>query len=154
MGAAYQLYRADASSDPVSAALTSTASYNLIANRVSHFFGLEGPSLAVDSMCTSSAMAVHLACADLLRGESGLAIAGGVNLATHPDKFLGLSEMGLLGSHPGSRSFRDGDGYLPAEAVGALLLKPLDAALRDGDTVHAVVKGTGPRCTAAAPAAS
>ncbi|OEV19684.1 hypothetical protein AN219_27720, partial [Streptomyces nanshensis] len=41
-----------------------------------------------------------------------------------------------------SRSFRDGDGYLPAEAVGALLLKPLDAALRDGDTVHAVVKGT------------
>ncbi|OEV01856.1 hypothetical protein AN217_00685 [Streptomyces qinglanensis] len=142
VGAAYQLYRADASSDPVSAALTSTASYNLIANRVSHFFGLEGPSLAVDSMCTSSAMAVHLACADLLRGESGLAIAGGVNLATHPDKFLGLSEMGLLGSHPGSRSFRDGDGYLPAEAVGALLLKPLDAALRDGDTVHAVVKGT------------
>ncbi|MFE9392673.1 amino acid adenylation domain-containing protein [Streptomyces sp. NPDC006784] len=141
VGAAYQLYRADAS-DPVSAALTSAASYNLIANRVSHFFGLEGPSLAVDSMCTSSTMAIHLACADLHRGESELAIAGGVNLATHPDKFLGLSEMGLLGSHPGSRSFRDGDGYLPAEAVGALLLKPLDAALRDGDTVHAVVKGT------------
>ncbi|WP_153182787.1 hypothetical protein, partial [Streptomyces sp. E2N166] len=51
-------------------------------------------------------------------------------------------EMQLLGTHPGARSFRDGDGYLPAEAVGAVLLKPLDAALRDGDTVHAVIKST------------
>ncbi|MFG2630359.1 SDR family NAD(P)-dependent oxidoreductase [Streptomyces sp. NPDC048473] len=141
VGAAYQMYRADAS-EPVLAALTSSASYNLIANRVSHFFGLEGPSLAVDSMCTSSAMAVHLACADLLRGECELAVAGGVNLTVHEDKYVALSEMQLLGTHPGSRSFRDGDGYLPAEAVGAVLLKPLDAALRDGDTVHAVIKST------------
>ncbi|MFJ9833562.1 SDR family NAD(P)-dependent oxidoreductase [Streptomyces sp. NPDC101169] len=141
VGAAYQMYRADAS-EPVLAALTSSASYNLIANRVSHFFGLEGPSLAVDSMCTSSAMAVHLACADLLRGECELAVAGGVNLTVHEDKYVALSEMRLLGTHPGSRSFRDGDGYLPAEAVGAVLLKPLDAALRDGDTVLAVIKST------------
>ncbi|MFH9922213.1 SDR family NAD(P)-dependent oxidoreductase [Streptomyces bobili] len=141
VGAAYQMYRADAS-EPVLAALTSSASYNLIANRVSHFFGLEGPSLAVDSMCTSSAMAVHLACADLLRGECELAVAGGVNLTVHEDKYVALSEMQLLGTHPGSRSFRDGDGYLPAEAVGAVLLKPLDAALRDGDTVLAVLKST------------
>ncbi|MFF8475161.1 SDR family NAD(P)-dependent oxidoreductase [Streptomyces sp. NPDC015414] len=142
VGAAYQMYRADAAADPALAALTASASYNLIANRVSHFFGLEGPSLAVDSMCTSSAMAVHLACADLLRGECELAVAGGVNLNVHPDKYLALGEMGLLGTHPGARSFRDGDGYLPAEAVGAVLLKPLDAALRDGDTVHAVIKST------------
>ncbi|MBM7440074.1 polyketide synthase PksL [Streptomyces sp. HB132] len=141
VGAAYQMYRADAS-EPVLAALTSAASYNLIANRVSHFFGLEGPSLAVDSMCTSSAMAVHLACADLLRGECELAVAGGVNLTVHEDKYVALSEMQLLGTHPGARSFRDGDGYLPAEAVGAVLLKPLDAAMRDGDTVLAVLKST------------
>ncbi|MEU1463181.1 SDR family NAD(P)-dependent oxidoreductase [Streptomyces sp. NPDC005727] len=142
VGAAYQMYRADAAADPALAALTASASYNLIANRVSHFFGLEGPSLAVDSMCTSSAMAMHLACADLLRGECELAVAGGVNLNVHPDKYLALGEMGLLGTHPGARSFRDGDGYLPAEAVGAVLLKPLDAALRDGDTVHAVIRST------------
>lgn len=141
VGAAYQMYQADGV-DPGLAALTSAASYNLIANRVSYFFGLEGPSLAVDSMCTSSTMAVHLACADLLRGEAELAIAGGVNLTVTPDKFRALSEMELLGSHPGSRSFRAGDGYLPAEAVGAVLLKPLHAALRDGDTVHAVITGT------------
>ncbi|MGQ4416337.1 SDR family NAD(P)-dependent oxidoreductase, partial [Streptomyces sp. SAS_269] len=130
VGAAYQMYRADPTQDPTLSALTSAASYNLIANRVSHFFGLEGPSLAVDSMCTSSAMAVHLACADLLRGECELAVAGGVNLNVHPDKYLALGEMQLLGTHPGARSFRDGDGYLPAEAVGAVLLKPLEAALR------------------------
>ncbi|MFJ9845110.1 amino acid adenylation domain-containing protein [Kitasatospora sp. NPDC101155] len=141
VGASYLQYRADAS-DPALAALTSTASYNMIANRVSHFFGLEGPSLAVDSMCTSSAMAIHLACVDLQRGECEVAVAGGVNLAPRPDKFLGLSEMRMLGSGPDSRSFRDGDGYLPAEAVGAVLLKPLDAALHDGDEVHAVIKGT------------
>ncbi|MFF7638221.1 SDR family NAD(P)-dependent oxidoreductase [Kitasatospora sp. NPDC008050] len=141
VGSAYQMYRAD-ESDPTLAALTAAASFNLIANRVSHFFGLEGPSLAVDSMCTSSTMAIHLACADLLRGESELAVAGGVNLTVHPDKYTALAEMQLLGSHPGSRSFRDGDGYLPAEVVGAVLLKPLEAALRDGDTIHAVIRGT------------
>ncbi|MGW7276269.1 SDR family NAD(P)-dependent oxidoreductase [Streptomyces sp. NPDC054864] len=142
VGAAYHLYRADESADPTLAALTSAASYNMIANRVSHFFGLEGPSLAVDSMCASSAMAIHLACADVLRGEAELAVAGGINLTVHPDKYVALAELQLLGSGPGSRSFRDGDGYLPAEAVGAVLLKSLDAAVRDGDRIHAVIKGT------------
>ncbi|PPK67118.1 SDR family NAD(P)-dependent oxidoreductase [Actinokineospora auranticolor] len=142
VGAAYQMYRADGAVDPVLAALTSSASFNLIANRVSHFFGLEGPSLAVDSMCASSTTAIHIACADLLSGESELAVAGGVNLTIHPDKHAALAEMRLLGTHAGSRSFRDGDGYLPAEAVGAVLLKPLAAALRDGDTVLAVIRGT------------
>ncbi|MGW3453150.1 SDR family NAD(P)-dependent oxidoreductase [Streptomyces albidoflavus] len=141
VGAMYQMYRAD-TADVVRSALTSAASYNLIANRVSHYFGLEGPSLAVDGMCASSAAAIHLACADLLSGDSELAIAGGVNLTVHPDKYRALSRAGLLGSHPGSRSFRDGDGYLPAEAVGAVLLKPLAAARRDGDTVLAVIKGS------------
>lgn len=141
VGSQYQMYRTD-DVDAGLAALTSAASYNLIANRVSHFFGLEGPSLAVDSMCTSSTMAIHMACTDLLRGEAELAVAGGVNLTVHPEKYRALSEMQLLGSSPDSRSFLGGDGYLPAEAVGAVLLKPLEAALRDGDLIHAVIKST------------
>ncbi|WP_394296622.1 beta-ketoacyl synthase N-terminal-like domain-containing protein [Nocardiopsis halotolerans] len=141
VGSMYQMYQAD-DEDVVRSAMTSATSYNLIANRVSHAFGLEGPSLAVDSMCSSSLMAVHLACADLRRGESTLAIAGGVNLTLHPNKYLSLSQAEMLGSHPGSRSFRDGDGYLPAEGVGAVLLKPLTEALRDGDTIHAVIRGS------------
>ncbi|KJK55079.1 beta-ketoacyl synthase N-terminal-like domain-containing protein, partial [Saccharothrix sp. ST-888] len=141
VGAAYQLHRAD-ESDPALAAVTEATSYSMISNRVSQFFGFEGPSLALDSMCTSSTLAVHLACADLQRGETELAVAAGINLTVHPAKYRALAEMQLLGSHPGSRSFRDGDGFLPAEGVGAVLLKPLSAALRDGDTVHAVIKGT------------
>lgn len=141
VGSQYQMYRTD-DVDAGLAALTSAASYNLIANRLSHFFGLEGPSVAVDSMCTSSTMAIHMACTDLLRGEAELAVAGGINLTVHPGKYRALSEMQLLGSSPDSRSFLGGDGYLPAEAVGAVLLKPLEAALRDGDTIRAVIKST------------
>ncbi|MEZ0115423.1 amino acid adenylation domain-containing protein/FkbM family methyltransferase [Catenulispora sp. EB89] len=141
VGAAYQLYRSDDVESGL-AALTASASYNMICGRISQFFGLEGPSLAVDSMCASSAMAVHLACTDLRAGECELAVAGGVNLTVHSDKYVMLDKLGLLGTHPGSRSFRDGDGYLPAEGVGALLLKRLDAALRDGDDIHLVIKGS------------
>src|SRR5262249_36084639 len=110
VGSMYQMYHAD-DNDVVRSAQTSVSSYNMIANRVSYFFGLEGQSLAVDSMCSSSSMAIHLACMDLLRGESLLAIAGGVNLTIHPNKYIALSQAQMLGSHRGSRSFSDGDGY-------------------------------------------
>ncbi|MET0335927.1 MAG: SDR family NAD(P)-dependent oxidoreductase [Rhizobacter sp.] len=113
-----------------------------IANRVSHCFGLEGPSMVIDTMCSSSGLAIHLACKDLQQGECDLALAGGVNLTIGPGKFIVLSQRNLLGSHAGSRSFSRGDGYLPAEGVGAVLLKPLGRALADGDDVLAVIKGS------------
>lgn len=112
-----------------------------IANRASHFLGVTGPSLVVDTMCSSAATAIHLACRDLQRGDCDLAIAGGVNLSTHPDKYVGLCQAQLLGSSLESRSFAAGDGYHPAEAVGAMLLKPLAKALEDGDPVLAVIRG-------------
>ncbi|CAN7768775.1 amino acid adenylation domain-containing protein [Rhizobium leguminosarum] len=113
-----------------------------IANRTSYYFGLEGPSIAIDTMCSSSAMAIHLACRALLHGECELAIAGGVNLAVHPRKYVDLSQLQMIGSHPNSRSFGDGDGFLPAEGVGTVLLKPLAKAVQDGDAIHAVIKAT------------
>ncbi|WP_437836515.1 SDR family NAD(P)-dependent oxidoreductase [Sorangium sp. So ce1153] len=128
--------------DPSAQALAALASAGDIANRVSNFFDLKGPSIAVDTMCSSSAMAIHMACRDLLEGDCRMAIAGGVNLLIHPDRYVSLSQAQMIGSQPGSRSFAAGDGYLPAEAVGAVLLKPLDAAIRDRDTIWAVIKGT------------
>ncbi|WP_394849111.1 SDR family NAD(P)-dependent oxidoreductase [Pendulispora brunnea] len=122
--------------------LAALSSSGDIANRVSNFFDLKGPSIAVDSMCSSSAMAIHMACSDLQRGECQMAIAGGVNLLIHPQRYVGLSQAQMVGSHPGNRSFAAGDGYLPAEGVGAVLLKPLHAAVRDGDSVWAVIKAT------------
>jgi acyl transferase domain-containing protein len=118
------------------------ASGGAIANRVSYFFGLSGPSLAIDTMCSSSMIAIHLACRALVHGECALAIAGGINLAISPEKYISLSQRRLLSSRPDRRGFADSDGFLPAEAVGAVLLKPLRQAMVDGDRVLAVIKGT------------
>ena len=71
-----------------------------------------------------------------------MAIAGGVNLSTHPAKYVTLSEGQLIGSRPESRSFAAGDGYLPSEAVGAVLLKPLSHAIAEKDNILAVIKGS------------
>ncbi|MDO8388097.1 MAG: SDR family NAD(P)-dependent oxidoreductase [Polaromonas sp.] len=141
VGSMYQQYRFD-HGDAVTRAISANASYSAIANRTSHFYGFEGPSVAVDTMSSSSLMAIHMACKDLRLGECEAAVAGGVNLSIDPRKYIAASQMKVIASHPGSRSFADGDGFIPAEAVGAVLLKPLQAALRDGDPLLAVIKST------------
>ncbi|MHA6890102.1 SDR family NAD(P)-dependent oxidoreductase [Ralstonia pseudosolanacearum] len=141
VGVMYQQYQAF-ETDLVRASLVSVASHSAIANRVSYFFDFQGPSLAIDTMCSSSISAIHAAGQALRNGDCRLAIAGGVNLTLHPKKYIGLSVGRVLGSHAGSRSFADGDGYLPAEGVGAVLLKTLADAERDGDRILAVIKST------------
>jgi 3-oxoacyl-(acyl-carrier-protein) synthase/acyl carrier protein len=141
VGAMYQHYNM-LNADAAVESLLSLSSYSAIANRVSHFFRLRGPSLAVDTMCSSAATAIHLACKDVALGECQMAIAGGVNLSIHPRKYLGLSQVELIGSDKHCRSFGQGDGYLPAETVGALLLKPLARALQDNDRILGVIKAT------------
>ncbi|MFG1876162.1 SDR family NAD(P)-dependent oxidoreductase [Sphaerisporangium sp. NPDC049003] len=114
-----------------------------VAHRVSHVCDFHGPSLAVDTVCASSLNAVHLAVEALRRGECEAAIAGGVNLSLHPAKYRTYGGLGLLAQDRPARSFgAGGDGYVPAEAVGAVLLKPLEKALQDGDAVYAVIKGS------------
>ncbi|MGZ8709187.1 MAG: SDR family NAD(P)-dependent oxidoreductase, partial [Thermoanaerobaculia bacterium] len=119
------------------------SSHGSIANRVSYFFDFHGPSIALDTMCSSSLTAIHLACEELRRGEIEAAIAGGVNVTVHPYKYLGLSQGKFASSDGRCRSFgAGGDGYVPGEGVGAVLLKPLEAALRDGDQIHAVIRSS------------
>ncbi|AWN72508.1 TPA: SDR family NAD(P)-dependent oxidoreductase [Legionella anisa] len=114
-----------------------------IANRVSYFFDFHGPSIALDTMCSSSLTAIHLACQSIREGECEMALAGGVNLSLHPNKYLLLSHGKFLARDGHCRSFGEGgDGYVPGEAVGAILLKPLDKALADGDLIYAVIKGS------------
>ncbi|HEV3036480.1 MAG TPA: SDR family NAD(P)-dependent oxidoreductase [Candidatus Angelobacter sp.] len=120
-----------------------TSSHASIANRVSYFFDLHGPSIALDTMCSSSLTAIHLACEELRNGEIDAAIAGGVNLTIHPYKYLSLSMGNFVASDGKCRSFGEGgDGYVPGEGVGAILLKPLQHALRDGDQIYAVIKSS------------
>ncbi|MBB1242001.1 SDR family NAD(P)-dependent oxidoreductase, partial [Streptomyces durbertensis] len=115
-----------------------------VANRVSHALDLSGPSLTVDTMCSSSLTALHLACRSIREGEADLALAGGVNLYLHPDRFAGLCALGMPSRGDRTRAFgADGDGFVPGEGVGAVVLKRLDAAEADGDTILAVIRGTG-----------
>ncbi|AVR08006.1 SDR family NAD(P)-dependent oxidoreductase [Burkholderia thailandensis] len=113
-----------------------------IANRVSYLLDLHGPSMAVDTMCSSSFTALHLACESLLSGQCRMAIAGGVNLSLHPNKFIALAQGGFAASDGRCRSFGEGgDGYVPSEGVGAVVLKPLAHALADGDHVYGLIQG-------------
>jgi len=114
-----------------------------VANRVSYFLNLHGPSLAVDTMCSSSLTALHLACKSLEQGECEMALAGGVNVSIHPNKYFILAQGQFASSVGLCKSFGiDADGYVPAEGVGAVLLKPLARAVADGDHIYAVIKGS------------
>lgn len=118
-------------------------SYGAIANRLSYFLNLHGPSLALDTMCSSSLTAIHLACQSIRLGECDMAIAGGVNISVHPNKFVTLEHGKFAASDGRCRSFGEGgDGYVPGEGVGAVLLKSRQQALKDGDPIHGIIKGS------------
>ena len=114
-----------------------------IANRVSYAFNLHGPSMTVDTMCSSSLTAIHLACQDLKQRRTSLAIAGGVNVSIHPNKYLVLSGGQFISSDGHCQSFGEGGGgYIPGEGVGVVVLKRLSEAQRDGDHIYGVIRGS------------
>ncbi|KAI1771028.1 hypothetical protein F4818DRAFT_454916 [Hypoxylon cercidicola] len=116
----------------------------MIANRISHFLDIHGPSATVQSACSSSLVATHVACQSLRSGESEMAIAGGVGLITLTDGTMHLNNLGFLNPEGHSRSFdADANGYGRGEGCGIVILKRLDDAIRDGDTIRAVIRGTG-----------
>lgn len=119
------------------------SSYASIANRVSYYFDFNGPSVALDTMCSSALTAIHMACQSIQLGESDIAIAGGVNVIIHPAKYVFLSEQKFGSSEGHCRAFgKGGDGYVPAEGVGTVILKPLKKAKADGDHIYGVVKAS------------
>ncbi|KAF1007424.1 MAG: Polyketide synthase PksL [Luteibacter sp.] len=115
-----------------------------IANRTSYLFDFRGPSMPVDTACSSALVGLHLACESLRRGDCAVAVAGAVNLYLHPLKYLSLCQRGMLARHGATRSFGEGDeGFVPGEGVATLILKRLDDAIADGDRIHGVVAATG-----------
>ncbi|MFE9249828.1 beta-ketoacyl synthase N-terminal-like domain-containing protein, partial [Streptomyces sp. NPDC007088] len=116
---------------------------SIIANRVSYHLGLRGPSLTLDAGQASSLVAVHLACESLRRGESTLAVAGGVNLVLAPESTVSVARFGGLSPDGLSYTFdARANGYVRGEGGGAVVLKPLPAALADGDPVYCVIRGS------------
>ncbi|MFJ9538361.1 aminotransferase class I/II-fold pyridoxal phosphate-dependent enzyme [Streptomyces sp. NPDC101225] len=117
--------------------------HSIAANRLSYTLDLRGPSLAVDTACSSSLLSVHLAAESLRRGECSAALAGGVNLMVTPGLSVAFAAGNMLSADGRCRSFDDSaNGYVRGEGAGLVLLKPLSAALADGDRIHAVIRGS------------
>lgn len=117
--------------------------YFSVANRVSYLFNFQGPSMTVDTACSSSSTAIHLALESLYSGSSACAIAGGVNLIIDPFHYLRLTGMNMLSTDSRCKAFgAHADGFIDAEGVGAIVLKPLRQAELDGDHIYAIVKGS------------
>ena len=117
---------------------------SILAARIAYHLNLRGPAVAVDTACSSSLVAVHLACQALRTGECDLAVAGGVALMTTPGMHVLTSHARMLSPGGRCRTFdAAADGFVPAEGVGAVVLKPLARAMADGDRIHGVIEGTG-----------
>ncbi|WP_051313368.1 SDR family NAD(P)-dependent oxidoreductase [Sporocytophaga myxococcoides] len=114
-----------------------------IANRVSYILNFQGPSLAVDTACSASLTAIHMALESMYSGLTTCAIAGGVNLIIDPVHYTGLSEMTMLSTSNQCKAFGDqADGFVDSEGVGVVILKPLHQAEKDGDHIYGVIKGS------------
>ncbi len=134
----YQLYGAEQTALGYPLAIPGNVAS--IANRVSYFCNFHGPSVTLDTMCSSSLSAIHMACHSIAAGECAFAVAGGVNVTVHPNKYLVLGQGRFLSEDGRCRSFGEGgSGYVPGEGVGAVLIRPLADALADGDLIHGVI---------------
>lgn len=113
------------------------------ANRVSAFFGLTGPSFALDAMCVSSLVGVHLACQSIWSGESELALAAGVNLILSPDTNIAMTKARILSPDGRCKTFDErANGFVRGEGAGAVVIKRASQAARDGDRVIALIRGS------------
>jgi phthiocerol/phenolphthiocerol synthesis type-I polyketide synthase D len=116
---------------------------NFAAGRLSYFLGVHGPAVVVDTACSSSLVAIHLACQSLRRRESDQALAAGVNLILRPENSVATSRWGMLAPDGRCKTFdASANGYVRSEGCGVVVLKRLSDALRDGDSVLAVVRGS------------
>lgn len=117
---------------------------SILANRVSHLFDLRGPSLTVDTACSSSLVALDLACRALRENRVPLAFVGGIHLLLSPFPFIGFCRASMLSRQGRCFAFDErADGYVRAEGGAVVVLKPLDSALAEGDTIRGLILGTG-----------
>nr|MDT0659519.1 polyketide synthase [Micromonospora sp. DSM 115978] len=119
------------------------SAWNFAANRVSYTLGLQGPSLVVDTACSASLVAVHLACQALRTQETDTAIAGGANLILSPDAMIALSKGRMLSPTGRCHTFdQHADGYVRGEGCGIIVLKRLTDAQAAEDQIWAVIRGS------------
>ena len=119
------------------------SAFSIAANRISYCFDLRGPSLAVDTACSSALTACHIACESLWRGDCTMAVVGGVSALLGPETFFAFSRMSMLSPDGRCKAFdASANGFVRAEGAGAVLLKPFSAAQAAGDRIYAVIRST------------
>lgn len=113
-----------------------------LSGKISYNYKMSGPSVVIDTACSSSLVAVYQACRALQAGDCTAAIAGGVNIITNPDMYLGLNRAHFLSPTGQCKSFdASADGYSRAEGCGIFVLKRLSDAITENDRIHGVIKG-------------
>jgi len=116
---------------------------SILANRISYFLNLTGPSEPVDTACSSALVAVHRAIRAIQNGDCSMAIAGGVNVLASPTLFISFNKAGMLSIDGSCKTFDEkANGYVRGEGSGAVFLKALEDAEKDGDFIYAVIKGS------------
>ncbi|KAI1278192.1 putative polyketide synthase [Xylaria sp. FL0933] len=116
---------------------------SIMSNRISHVFNLSGPSLTLDTACSSSIYALHHAVNAIKNGDCDGAIVAGANLITSPEQHLGTAKGGFLSPTSACHTFdTSADGYARAEGVNAIYIKRLSSAITDKNPIHAVIRGT------------
>src|ERR1700758_4148621 len=117
--------------------------HSIAANRISYCFNLRGPSVAMDTACSSALTAVHAACEHIRAGRGETALAGGVTVMITASGFIGFSQASMLSPEGRCKAFdASADGFVRGEGAGMVLLKRLSAAIADGDPIHGVIVGT------------
>ncbi|KAI7968609.1 hypothetical protein EIK77_006628 [Talaromyces pinophilus] len=117
---------------------------SILSNRISYIYDLKGPSLTLDTACSSSLVALHLACQSLRIGESRCSIVGATNVILNPDIAVGMSKVHFFSPDSRCWTFDErANGYARGEGIAALIIKPLVDAVRDNDTIRAIIRGTG-----------
>ncbi len=128
----------------IDAKSATASSMAILANRISHVFNLTGPSMAIDTACSASLVATHMACQTLLSGDADVCLVGGVNIMFGPGYPITMSQGRFLSPHGRCKAFdEDASGYTRAEGGGVVLLKPLHKALENNDNIYSVILASG-----------
>ncbi|GLX77744.1 hypothetical protein tinsulaeT_10840 [Thalassotalea insulae] len=130
--------------EKITSSTAASVTMTMLSNRLSYTFDLKGPSLTIDTACSSSMVSTHYACQSIWNGECEMAISGGVNVISRPEYMVSMSKGGFLSSHGRCKSFdADAQGYVRGEGAGIILIKPLAKALEDNDHIYSVIRNTG-----------